>query len=118
MAKYRVTIEDRIYNVEVEEMGGSGEQGKTDQDTVAPKAASEPQKAGPVAGTKVESPLSGNIVSVSVKVGDHVNEGDILVSLEALKLENEISAPVSGKIVQIVSEGDAVETGEVLAVIN
>ena len=67
----------------------------------------------------VEIPMSGKILSVSVKVGDTVKEDDELGILESMKMENPIIAPVSGKIVEIgVSSGSMVEAGKTAFVIE
>ncbi len=67
----------------------------------------------------VEVPITGKIISVEVKAGDAVKEGDTLCILESMKMENPILAPVAGTISDIkVSEGEVVETGGVIAVIE
>jgi glutaconyl-CoA decarboxylase len=67
----------------------------------------------------VEVPITGKIVSVGVKPGDTVKEGDVLCTLESMKMENPIISPVSGKIVEVgVSEGKTVKPGEKIAVIE
>lgn len=118
MEKYKVTIEDRVYEVTVEplEVGVSDQQKPNELDST-PSPESKPA-APNVSGTKVEAPLAGSVLSVNVKVGDQVNEGDVLLTLEALKLENEITSPTSGKVVEVVSAGNTVETGQTLAVIS
>ena len=70
------------------------------------------------AGEPVKSPMPGNILRIEVSQGQQVKEGDVLMVLEAMKMENEIVATKSGTIAQIaVSKGAVVETGAVLAVI-
>ncbi len=67
----------------------------------------------------VEAPLAGKVLNVHVKVGDRVTEGDTICTLEALKMENAIIAPVSGTIKEIrVSPGQAVKATDVMAVIE
>ena len=67
----------------------------------------------------VEAPLPGKIISIAVKVGDTVKEEDEICILEAMKMENPIVAPVSGKVVEVnVAPNQMVETGQVLAVIE
>jgi biotin carboxyl carrier protein len=67
----------------------------------------------------VEAPLTGKIIKVEVKAGDKINEGDTVVILESMKMENPIAAPVSGTVVKInVAENQAVKTGDTLAVIE
>ena len=70
-------------------------------------------KAG--GGGEVESPLAGNVLSVSVKPGDQVNAGDTLLVLEAMKMESNVASPKAGTVGEVlVNAGDAVRTGQVL----
>ncbi len=67
----------------------------------------------------IEVPITGKIISVEVKVGDVVKEGDVICFIEAMKMENPILAPVAGKITEIkVSVGEVVEAGNLIAVIE
>ena len=129
--KYKVTLNDRVYEVEVEE----GQAMLVDEyalkapaaapsavpAAVAPVAAAESAAApavGLVAGEVVKSPMPGNILKINVTQGQSVNEGDVLIILEAMKMENEIVATKSGSVTQIiVSKGAVVETGAPLVVI-
>ncbi|MFC1910168.1 biotin/lipoyl-containing protein [Chloroflexota bacterium] len=64
-------------------------------------------------------PMSGKIISVEVKVGDTVNEDDVVCMLESMKMENPIVSPVSGKVVEISAKaGDSVSAGQTVAVIE
>ena len=121
--KYIVTLNGKNYEVEVE---------KTDAvitavtDAAAPAAApapvAAPAPAAPAAsaeGTKVNSPMPGTILSVSAAPGKAVKAGEVLMILEAMKMENEIVAPCDGTVKQIlVQKGSTVETDAVLAVIG
>ena len=122
--KYKVTLNNRVYEVEVEQ----GEAMLVDEYELAAPAAPAPvaaaapaAAAAPVsvaAGEPVKSPMPGNILKINVTQGQKVNEGDVIMVLEAMKMENEIVATRSGTIAQIaVSKGAVVETGAVLAVI-
>ena len=127
--KYKVTLNNRVYEVEVEQ----GEAMLVDEYELAAPAAPAPVAAAPVAaaapaaaaapvavaaGEPVKSPMPGNILKINVTQGQKVNEGDVIMILEAMKMENEIVATRSGTIAQIaVSKGAVVETGAVLAVI-
>ena len=72
-----------------------------------------------MAQEKVEFPITGKITSVNVKVGDEVQEGDVLCLIESMKMENPILAPVAGTITEIsISVGDAVETGALVAIVE
>ena len=67
----------------------------------------------------IEVPITGKITSVEVKVGDVVQEGDVLCLIESMKMENPILAPVTGTITEIkVSAGETVETGNIIAIIE
>ena len=128
--KYKVTLNNRVYEVEVEQ----GEAMLVDEyELAAPAAPAPATAAAPVAaaapaaaaapvavaaGEAVKSPMPGNILKINVTQGQKVNEGDVIMILEAMKMENEIVATRSGTIAQIaVSKGAVVETGAVLAVI-
>ena len=119
MRKFNITVNGKTYEVDVEEVGAVQSapvvQAPVATPTAAPVAAAAP-KSAPVAGaTQVTAPMPGNIVSVKVNVGDTVNEGDIVVVLEAMKMENEIFASQSGKVVGVsVSTGDSVNSGDLL----
>ena len=85
---------------------------------VSPAAPVAVSASGPVAGTKVLSPMPGTVLSVKVKPGDAVAAGDVLMILEAMKMENEIVAPVAGTVKQIpVAKGQSVDTDTLLAVL-
>ena len=130
--KYKVTLNNKTYEVEVE----AGEAMLVDEyEAYAPAApapvaaaapAAAPAAAAPAApagaalaaGEVVKSPMPGNILKINVSLGQKVNEGDALLILEAMKMENEVVAPKSGTIAQIiVSKGAVVETGAPLIVI-
>ena len=141
--KYKVTLNNRTYEVEVEQ----GEAMLVDEyEAFAPAAAAPaPAPAAPVAaapaaaapapapaaaalaaGEVVKSPMPGNILKINVTLGQKVKEGDVLIVLEAMKMENEIVAPKAGSVAQIaggtvaqivVSKAQVVETGTPLVVI-
>jgi len=113
MTKYRVKIDGRVYEVEVEPVTPSTPQAAPEATPQAPRPLAQNQS-----GTPVKAPLAGTILSVKAKVGDKVKAGDVLLTLEALKLENEITAPVAGTVVQIVQPGATVEAEHVLAIIE
>ena len=129
--KYKVTLNNRVYEVEVEqgqamlideyELSAPAAPAVPVVPVAAAPAAVTAAPAAPVsvaAGEPVKSPMPGNILRIEVSQGQQVNEGDVLMVLEAMKMENEIVATKSGTIAQIaVSKGAVVETGAVLAVI-
>ncbi|MBW1974997.1 MAG: pyruvate carboxylase subunit B [Deltaproteobacteria bacterium] len=85
-----------------------------------PEAVPAPKPAAPVTGgTPVEAPMPGMIIRYEVKEGDMVNEGDVILVLEAMKMENTITTPVAGRVAKInFKEGDSVQKGDVLVVIE
>ena len=126
--KYIVTLNGKNYEVEVEETEAVIV-GVTDAAPAAPVAAPSPAPAAapsaPAApasaadGTKVLSPMPGNILAVNVSVGAAVKAGDVLLVLEAMKMENDIVAPCDGTVKQIlVQKGSTVATDDLLAVVG
>lgn len=126
--KYKVTLNDRVYEVEVEQ----GEAMLVDEYELKAPAAAAPAApaavpvaaaaaapaAGLAAGEVIKSPMPGNILRINVSQGQQVAEGDVLIVLEAMKMENEIVATKSGAVAQILTaKGAVVETGAPLVVI-
>lgn len=115
MKKFNVIVNGTSYEVAVEELA-EGEVVKPVA-TQAP-ATQAPKAAPPTGGTSVTSPMPGNIWKVLVKEGQTVQKGDVLVILEAMKMENEIFAPVDGVITSLnVAESAAVDTDELICTI-
>ena len=115
MKKYMINLNNKEYEVEIEEVKGStGESATTiTESSTSGKSDNSAQCSG---GTTIESPMAGTILNISVKVGDQIKKDQVLMILEAMKMENEISSAVDGKIVSIgVSKGDSVNAGHVLA---
>ena len=113
MKKYRVNVNGTVYEVELEEMTGAP--------AAAPVAAPAPSAAAAPAagGEKVTSPMPGTILSVNVAAGDAVKRGQVLMILEAMKMENEIMCPCDGTVASVsVTKGAAVESGTLLCVIQ
>lgn len=109
---YSVRVNGQVYDVEVGPQGTiTGVTPATP--TVAPAAETQPATTAPTAsGDAVTAPLAGNIFKVHVSVGQQVAEGDILIILEAMKMETEIRAAKSGVVQQIaVKEGDSIAVG-------
>ena len=119
--KYKVTLNGRTYEVEVE-AGKAMLLDEYEAIAPAPVAAAPAAPAAPVvtgAGEPVVAPMPGNILKVNVNAGDKVKEGQVLVVLEAMKMENEIMAPKDGTVTQVVvSKGSTVDTGAPLVVIG
>ena len=133
--KYKITLNNRIYEVEVE----AGKAMLLDEyEAVAPAAPAPVVAAAPVAapaaeaapapaaapvvtgaGEPVAAPMPGTIVKVNVTAGQAVKAGDVLCVLEAMKMENDITAPKDGTVTQVVAaKGASVSTGDALIVIG
>jgi len=142
MRKFIVKVEGKRYEVEVEEVdvkaqtttlaGGS--------EPVAEPKLAQPKAQAPVApqpkpqakqehipepqvettgGFTVEAPMPGAVLDVKVKVGDQVKQGDVLLILESMKMENEITSPFAGKVAEVkVSKGSSVNTGDPMIVLS
>jgi glutaconyl-CoA decarboxylase len=132
--KYQITLKGKTYEILVER----GEAMVLDEyeakapvppAAAAPVAVAAPVAAAPAAaapaapaviaaGTSVDAPLPGNIFAIKVKEGDAVKAGDVLIVIEAMKMENEVCAPSDGVVKQIaVTKGQLVATGDTLVVI-
>ena len=115
MKKYRVTVNGTVYEVELEELTGSAPVSAPAAPAAAPAPAAS---AAPAAGEQICAPMPGNILAVNVTAGQAVKKGDVLMVLEAMKMENEIMAPHDGTITAVsVSKGAAVESGTLLCTI-
>ena len=142
--KYRVVIDGKAYQVEVEEIG-TGAPTPTvttvSSSPVSPPPVTSPQPTAPVRpvsapvsprpsvtppstpdatsqeGT-ITAPIPGTVLRVNFKEGDSINQNDVLLILEAMKMENEIMAPQSGTIKKIVEVNSTVDFGEVLCIIE
>lgn len=125
MKRFNITVNGKAYDVAVEEIGGGAPV------AAAPVAAAPAPAAAPAAvpapaaapanveGTKVAAPMPGTILDIKVKVGDEVSEGQVLLILEAMKMENDIPATATGKVAAInVNKGDTVNSNDVLVVIQ
>ena len=117
MKKYRVTVNGTAYEIELEELTGAAPAPAAA--TAAPAPAPAPAAAAPAGGEQVTSPMPGTILSINVAAGDTVKRGQVLMVLEAMKMENEIMCPCDGKIASVnTSKGAAVESGTLLCVIQ
>ncbi len=131
--KYVVTINGKQYDVEVEKVSGGykpmsmgakaapAAPAPAAPAPAAPAPAPAAPKAAPVSAgdNTVTSPMPGTILGVKVKEGDAVKAGQLVIILEAMKMENEIVAPADGVVASVaVKEGDTVETDATLVVLK
>jgi len=126
--KYIVTLNEKNYEVEVTQskavltgISAADTNAVANEQKNAPEPAPAPtpaQNTVSADGKKVTAPMPGTILSVGIKVGQSVKAGDVLMVLEAMKMENDITAPSDGVVKQLaVSKGSTVNTDDVLAVI-
>ena len=135
--KYQVKVDGKIFEVEVEKVGG-GYQSLTPgslnaagafqpqaqpvqqqaQPAPAPAAPAAPAASGSGADGEVVSPMPGKILKVVADNGAHVEAGDVILILEAMKMENEIVAPIAGTVSLSVSVGQTVDTDALLATVK
>ena len=132
MKMFRVVVNGNEYKVEIEELAdgqatpapaspkptpvAAPKAAPAAKPAAAPKAA---QQAAPGAGGAITAPMPGTILSVSAAVGDKVEQGQVLLVLEAMKMENEIMAPSAGTVEQVnATQGESVNAGDTLIVIS
>ncbi|MCR4604860.1 MAG: biotin/lipoyl-binding protein [Eubacterium sp.] len=125
MKNYTITVNGNMYDVTVEEKsGGAPAAAKpaaapAPAPAAAPAAPAKPASSGAAGGVKVKAPMPGKILAVKAEEGQSVSKGDVILLLEAMKMENEVVAPQDGTIASInVATGAAVEAGDVLATMN
>lgn len=126
MKNYTITVNGNVYDVTVEEKGGaapvaapaaSAPAAAPAPKAAAPKAPAAP--AGNAGSVEVNAPMPGKILSIKASAGQAVKKGDVILLLEAMKMENEVVAPADGTVATInVGSGDMVEAGDVLATMN
>lgn len=114
MKMYRVNVNGNVYDITLEVIDAA------DAKTAPAAAPSAPaQAAAPAGGEKISAPMPGTILSVNVSNGTQVKKGDVLVILEAMKMENEIMAPCDGVVNGLsVSKGSTVEAGGLICTLN
>ena len=120
MRKFIVTIEGKQYEVGVEEIGASQSAPVVTEVKAAQPAqpAPAPKAAAVTNGTKVEAPMPGMIKAYKVAEGATVKKGDVILVLEAMKMDNDITAECDGVISFKAAVGSNVNTGDVMAVIG
>ncbi|CCX86320.1 putative glutaconyl-CoA decarboxylase subunit gamma [Clostridium sp. CAG:590] len=122
MKNYRITVNGTAYDVAVEELGAgavAAAPAAAAPVAAAPVAAPAPAASGAAGSITVASPMPGKILAIKANAGQAVKKGEVVMILEAMKMENEITAPEDGTIASInVAVGDSVESGDTLATLN
>ena len=139
MKAYQVTVNGQVFQVTVEDASGTGTIPAMSliQPVAAPQPAPMPQPVAPApkpapapapakpkaevpaGGKKVQAPMPGKILKLNFTTGSTVKRGDVLMVLEAMKMENDIMAPNDATIVSVhVAQGDNVNTGDLLVVLG
>lgn len=117
MKNLKITVNGTTYDVQVEEVGASSAPVAAAPVAAAPAAPAAPAPAAE--GKPVAAPMPGTIVSVNVTQGQAVKSGDVLVILEAMKMENEIKAPADGTVASVnVNKGESVDSGQTLVTLS
>lgn len=112
MKVYKIKVNGKVYEVEVEVEEREGKISEVCKDT-------QKTSEGLHKGEEVKAPMQGNILSIKVRKGDRVSKGDVLLILEAMKMENEILSPSDGVISDVfVSEGKSVNNEDVMFIIS
>lgn len=122
MKRFNITVNGKAYDVAVEEIANGAAPAPVAATPAAAAPVPEKKPAASVApaggaqgSVKVNAPMPGNILDVKVNVGDSVTSGQVLVILEAMKMENDIVAPANGKITSInVKKGDSVNSNDLI----
>lgn len=120
MKTYKVTVNGTAYEITLEAVDAASINTATakEEPKAAPAAPTAPAataaSAAPAGATTISCPMPGTILSVNVSNGSSVKKGDVLMILEAMKMENEIMAPCDGVVSNVISKGSSVETGAVL----
>ena len=116
MKMYRVNVNGNVYEITLEVVDAAEVKAAL---AAAPAPAAAPVAAAPAGGEKINAPMPGTILAVNVSNGSVVKKGDVLMVLEAMKMENEIMAPCDGTVNSVsVTKGASVESGALLCVLS
>ena len=124
MKKFLVNVNGTDYEITVEQIEADAAAAAPAKPAPQPvaeptPAPAAPAAAAPAAGETINAPMPGTILSINVKVGDKIKAGQVLMILEAMKMENEIMAPADGTVTAVgVTAGATVDTGAMLCAIG
>lgn len=121
MKRFNITVNGKAYDVAVEELDGSAAPVVSAPVSAPAPTTAAPAAAAPAAGAgeKVNAPMPGTVLDVKVSVGDTVSKGQVIMILEAMKMENDIVASCDGKVTSVLAKkGDTVNSGDALATIG
>lgn len=121
MKNYTITVNGNVYEVTVEEGASTGAVAAAPKAApkAAPAAAPKAAATGAAGSVVVTAPMPGKILAVKASAGQAVKKGDVIMVLEAMKMENDIVAPQDGTVASInAAVGDSVEAGATLATLN
>lgn len=128
MRNFKITVGGNTYDVAVEEVNGVSQVQSAPAvqsapvaqaaPVAAPAAPAQPKAAAPAGGTSVTAPMPGTILNIVTQSGSAVKKGQVICVLEAMKMENDITAPCDGTVTIITTKGATVANGDVLASIN
>ena len=111
MKVYKVKVNGKTYKVELEAI----DEVKSEASFVEQKKEATQLTTSNGEGVELLAPIQGNVVDIKVKVGDKVNKGDVVLLIEAMKLENEVNAPFDGEVVEVlVAKGQNVTSKQLL----
>ena len=118
MKRFNITVNGKAYDVAVEEVDATSQAAVSAPAAPAPTPAPAPAPSAGE-GEKVTAPMPGTILDVKVAVGDSVSKGQVIMILEAMKMENDIVASCDGKITSVLAnKGDNVNSGDACATIG
>lgn len=119
MKNYKITVNGKVYEVQVEEVTNSSTVNKINTNSTTSEQVMTKNNREKEGKISITAPIPGKVNSIKTSLGSNVKKGDVLIVLEAMKMENEIVASEDGVIASIdVREGETVESGAVLLTLD